>query len=129
MTDDLSALRAETETALAGAEDLRAWDAIRVGTLGKQGKLTLMLKSLGSATPEERRERGAELNRLKGELTTLIETRRGTLERAEIDAKLAAERIDVSMPPPPKPQGLIHPISRTIEEMVAIFGAMGFSVG
>lgn len=129
MTDDLSALRAETETALAGAEDLRAWDAIRVGTLGKQGKLTLMLKSLGSATPEERRERGAELNRLKGELTTLIETRRGTLERAEIDAKLAAERIDVSLPPPPKPQGLIHPISRTIEEMVAIFGAMGFSVG
>ena len=129
MTDDLSALRAETETALAGAEDLRAWDAIRVGTLGKQGKLTLMLKSLGSATPEERRERGAELNRLKGELTTLIETRRGTLERAEIDSKLAAERIDVSMPPPAKPQGLIHPISRTIEEMVAIFGAMGFSVG
>ncbi|MGI4800577.1 MAG: phenylalanine--tRNA ligase subunit alpha [Janthinobacterium lividum] len=129
MTDDLSALRAETETALAGAEDLRMWDAIRVGTLGKQGKLTLMLKSLGSATPEERRERGAELNRLKGELTTLIETRRDTLERAEIDAKLAAERIDVSMPPPPKPQGLIHPISRTIEEMVAIFGAMGFGVG
>jgi len=129
MTDDLAALRAETETALAGAEDLRAWDAIRVGTLGKQGKLTLMLKSLGSATPEERRERGAELNRLKGELTTLIETRRGILERAEIDAKLAAERIDVSLPPPPKPQGLIHPISRTIEEMVAIFGAMGFSVG
>lgn len=129
MTDDLSALRAETKTALAGADDLRAWDAIRVGTLGKQGKLTLMLKSLGSATPEERRERGAELNRLKGELTTLIETRRGTLERAEIDAKLAAERIDVSLPPPPKPHGLIHPISRTIEEMVAIFGAMGFTVG
>ncbi len=129
MTDDLSALHAEIETALAGATDLRAWDAIRVGTLGKQGKLTLMLKSLGSATPEERRERGAELNRLKGELTTLIETRRGTLERAEIDAKLAAERIDVSLPPPPKPHGLIHPISRTIEEMVAIFGAMGFKVG
>ena len=129
MTDDLSALHAEIETALAGATDLRAWDAIRVGTLGKQGKLTLMLKSLGSATPEERRERGAELNRLKGELTTLIETRRATLERAEIDAKLAAERIDVSLPPPPKPHGLIHPISRTIEEMVAIFGAMGFKVG
>jgi phenylalanyl-tRNA synthetase alpha chain len=129
MTDDLSALRAETASALAGADDLRAWDAIRVGTLGKQGKLTLMLKSLGSATPEERRERGAELNRLKGELTEIINARRGVLERAEIDAKLAGERIDVSLPPPPKPHGLIHPISRTIEEMVAIFGAMGFSVG
>ena len=129
MTDDLAALRTETEAALAEASDLRAWDAIRVGTLGKQGKLTTLLKSLGKASPEERRERGAALNRLKDELTGVIETRRATLERAEIDAKLTAERIDVSLPPPPRPHGLIHPISRTIEEMMAIFGAMGFSVG
>ncbi len=129
MTDDLAALRTETEAALVRAPDLRAWDAIRVGTLGKQGKLTLLLKSLGTASPEERRERGAALNRLKDELAGLIETRRAALERAEIDARLAAERIDVSLPPPPRPHGLIHPISRTIEEIMAIFGAMGFRVG
>ena len=129
MTDDLAALRTETEAALADASDLRAWDAVRVGTIGKQGKLTLLLKSLGKASPEERRERGAALNRLKDELSVTIEARRTVLERAEIDAKLAAERIDVSLPPPPRPQGLIHPISRTIEEVMAIFGAMGFRVG
>ena len=129
MTDDLSALRAETQAALAEASDLRAWDAIRVGTLGKQGKLTLLLKSLGKASPEERRGRGAALNHLKDELSAVIETRRAALERAEIDAKLAAERIDVSLPPPPRARGLIHPISRTIEEIMAIFGAMGFRVG
>ena len=129
MTDDLSVLRDGTEAALAQATDLRAWDAIRVGTLGKQGTLTLLLKSLGKASPEERRERGAALNRLRDELGAAFESRRVTLERAEIDAKLAAERIDVSLTPPPLPQGLIHPISRTIEEMVAIFGAMGFRVG
>ncbi len=129
MTDELSALRRETETALAGAQDLRAWDAIRVDTLGKQGKLTVLLKSLGKALPEERRERGAALNRLKDELSILIDGRKATLERAAIDARLAAERIDISLPPPPHLRGLIHPISRTIEEMVAIFGAMGFRVG
>lgn len=129
MTDDLAALRTETETALAKASDLRAWDAVRVGTLGKQGKLTLLLKSLGQASPEERRERGAALNRLKDELAGAIENRRSALERAEIDAKLAAERIDVSLPPAPRPLGAIHPISRTIEEIMAIFGAMGFRVG
>ena len=129
MTDDLVALRIETDAALAEASDLRAWDAVRVGLLGKQGKLTLLLKSLGKASPEERRDRGAALNRLKDELSDTIETRRAVLEAAELDAKLAAERVDVSLPPAPRPQGLIHPISRTIEEIMAIFGAMGFRVG
>jgi len=129
MTDDLDALRTETEAALAAAQDLRAWDAVRVGTLGKQGRLTLMLKSLGAAAPEQRRERGAALNRLKDGLADTFEARRRELERAEVDARLAGERIDVTLPPPPHPAGLIHPISRTMEEMAAIFGAMGFRVG
>ena len=65
MTDDLHALRAETEAALAAAQDLRAWDAVRVGVLGKQGRLTGLLKELGRVAPEQRRERGAQLNVLK----------------------------------------------------------------
>ena len=127
MTDD--ALKIETEAALAAAADLRAWDAVRVGVLGKSGKLTALLKELGRATPDERRERGAALNRLKDELTAAIEARRLELQSAELDARLARERIDVSLPPRPAPAGLIHPISRTIDEMAALFGAMGFSVG
>ena len=126
---DLDTLQAETESALAAATDLRALDAIRVGVLGKTGRLTAMLKELGRATPDERRERGAALNRLRDSLTAAIEARRNTLEGAALDARLAAERIDVTLPPPPEQSGLIHPISRTMEEMAALFGAMGFRVG
>lgn len=129
MTDDLHALRTETEAALAAAPDLRAWDAVRVGMLGKQGRLTGLLKELGRVAPEQRRERGARLNALKDELAGLIEARRVELDAAALDARLAEERMDVSLPPPPRPHGLVHPISRTMEEMAAIFGAMGFAVG
>lgn len=129
MTDALQALHADTETALAAAMDLREWDAIRVGTLGKSGRLTGLLKELGGLPAEERRARGAALNALRDVLGQAIEARRAALEAAALDARLAAERIDVSLPPLPRPHGLIHPITRTMEEMAAIFGAMGFRVG
>src|SRR5689334_10147315 len=128
MTDDLLALKTETEASLAAAHDLRAWDAVRVSVLGKSGRLTALLKDLGKTPPEQRRERGAALNQLKDELTQAIEARRAELETAALEARLAAERLDPSLPPRPRPQGLIHPISRTIEEMAAIFGAVGFAV-
>ncbi|ABI62403.1 Phenylalanyl-tRNA synthetase alpha chain [Granulibacter bethesdensis] len=128
MSDDLTALREETDAALRDAADLRAWDAVRVGVLGKSGKLTALLKTLGQATPEERKERGAALNRLKEALSEAIEARRVELESAALEARLTAERIDITRPPRPRLTGAIHPISRTIEEMTAIFGAMGFSV-
>jgi phenylalanyl-tRNA synthetase alpha chain len=133
MSDDLDALRGETAEALAAAADLRAWDAVRVGTLGKSGRLTGLLKGLGAVPAEERRERGAALNRLKAELEAAIEARRVSLEGAALEARLASERMDVSLPPRPHApggaaEGGIHPISRTIEELTAIFGAMGFRV-
>jgi phenylalanyl-tRNA synthetase alpha chain len=127
--NDLDSLRLETAEALASAADIRAWDAVRVGVLGKSGKLTALLKELGRVSPEERRERGAALNRLKDDLAAEIEARKTVLEAAELDARLARERIDVTLPPRPAPAGLIHPISRTMEEIAAIFGAMGFSIG
>jgi phenylalanyl-tRNA synthetase alpha chain len=131
--DDLAALQAETAAELANAADLRAWDAVRVGVLGKSGRLTALLKGLGQVPAEQRKERGAALNRLKGALEGLIEARRGTLEEAALDARLKAERLDVTLPPRPFPpagadQGAIHPISRTMEELTALFGAIGFRV-
>ena len=129
MTDALDQLNADTMAALAATTDLRAWDAVRVGTLGKSGRLTALLKELGGLQPEERKARGAALNQLRDALTTAIEARRVQLDAAALDARLAAETIDVSLPPPPRPRGLIHPITRTMEEMAAIFGAMGFRVG
>jgi hypothetical protein len=128
MSSDLEALRAHTLSALAEAADLRAWDAIRVGTLGKSGALTTLLKELGKTPPDQRRERGAALNQLKNDLADAIEQRRVALDAEALTAKLAAERMDVTLPPRPEPQGSIHPISRTLEEIHAIFGAMGFSV-
>ena len=128
MSDDLEALKQRTEAELAEAADLRAWDAIRVGVLGKSGSLTALLRELGKVPPEQRRERGAAVNRLRDELAAAIEARRLALETAALEARLAAERMDVTLPPRPRPTGLIHPISRTIEEMAAIFGAMGFEI-
>jgi phenylalanyl-tRNA synthetase alpha chain len=128
MTDDLLLLKTETDTALADATDLRAWDAVRVGVLGKNGRLTGLLKELGRATPDERKIRGAALNQLKDALAEAIDARRRALETQALDARLATERMDVTLPPPVRQTGLIHPISRTMEEMAAIFGAMGFSI-
>ncbi|MEN0074664.1 MAG: phenylalanine--tRNA ligase subunit alpha, partial [Paracraurococcus sp.] len=126
--DDLAALEAETAAALDAAGDLRAWDAVRVGILGKSGRLTALLKGLGQVPAEQRRERGAALNRLKTALEARIEARRTALEAAALAARLAAERLDVTLPPRPHPPagaeaGGIHPISRTMEELVALFGA------
>src|SRR5580700_5286325 len=128
MTDDLSALQTETEAALAAAADLRAWDAVRVATLGRNGRLTVLLRDLGRTPPEQRRERGAALNQLKDALTKAIEARKTELESAALDARLANERIDPTLPPRPSEHGLIHPIARTMEEIAAMFGAMGCTV-
>ncbi len=131
--DDLEGLRAETEAALAAASDLRALDAVRVSVLGKSGSLTALLKGLGAVPAEQRKARGAAVNALKAEIERSIEMRRVALEAAALEVRLAAERLDVTLPPRPFAPGTpedggIHPISRTMEELTAIFGAMGFRV-
>jgi phenylalanyl-tRNA synthetase alpha chain len=128
MSDDLLALQSATDAALSEARDLRAWDAIRVGVLGKSGSLTEKLKGLGTLPPDQRRERGAAINAAKDAISAAIEARKAALEAAALDAKLAGERIDVTLPPLVAALGLIHPISRTMEEMAAIFGAMGIAI-
>ncbi|AQS87180.1 phenylalanyl-tRNA synthetase subunit alpha [Neoasaia chiangmaiensis NBRC 101099] len=128
MGDDLEALKSETLVALQEAQDHSAWDAVRVGTLGKSGRLTRLLKELGKMDAEARRERGQALNRLRDELGKAVELRGAQIAAAELDARLKAERVDVTMPVAVQPAGLLHPILRTIEEMTAIFGAMGFAV-
>jgi phenylalanyl-tRNA synthetase alpha chain len=128
MQDDLEILRADALSRVDQADDLRALDAVRVQVLGKSGTLTGLLKELGKAPPEERRARGAALNVAKDEIAAALDARRGTLELAAMTARLASERMDVTLPPAPDIAGSIHPISRTMEEMAAIFGAMGFAV-
>lgn len=128
MNDDLDALKTETDAALAAAADMRAWDAVRIAVLGRNGSLTAMLRDLGKVPPEQKKERGIALNQLKEALTGAIEARRVTLEDAALDARLMTERIDPTLPPRPRDTGLVHPIARTMEEIAAIFGAMGCTV-
>ncbi len=128
MTDDLAALHHAAEHDIAAAADLRALEAVRVALLGKTGRLTALLKTLGSLPAEARREQGARVNAVKETLIAALEARRAALEAAALAARLAAERIDVTLPARPSEIGLIHPISRTMDEIAAIFGAMGFTV-
>ncbi len=127
LSDDFKVLvhNAVGDTALADAEGL---EALRVAFLGKSGHVTLQLKSLGGMDPEARKAAGAEINTLKTLITDAIIARRAALDEAALAARLSAERIDVTQPPRPEPVGAIHPLSRTMEEIAAIFGAMGFAI-
>ncbi|HYF08938.1 MAG TPA: phenylalanine--tRNA ligase subunit alpha [Acetobacteraceae bacterium] len=126
--DTLENLKAELMGAVAAAADVAALEEARVAALGKKGRITGLMKEMGSLTPDERRERGQALNLLKDEVAAAIEARRGALKRAELAHRLEAERIDVSLPVRPQAEGRLHPISQTIDEMIAIFADMGFAV-
>ncbi|MGH7158749.1 MAG: phenylalanine--tRNA ligase subunit alpha [Acetobacteraceae bacterium] len=126
MADDLSAFARDTESAIAAAGDLAALESVRVATLGRQGRLTGLLRALGQLPEETRRARGEKLNRLKQDITSRIAGRNAELKAAALEAGLAAEAVDITLPPRPAPLGLIHPISRTMGEIAAIFSALGF---
>jgi phenylalanyl-tRNA synthetase alpha chain len=128
VTDDLAALAARIQADIHGAADPRALEAVRVAALGKSGEVTSLLKGLGAVAPEGRKARGADLNQLKAALEAALDARRIVLDAAALDARLLAERQDMTLPARPSPMGAIHPITRTIEELTAIFGAMGFRV-
>ncbi|WGF88761.1 phenylalanine--tRNA ligase subunit alpha [Marinivivus vitaminiproducens] len=128
MDQDLAALEAALAQDIANAADPAALDGVRVAALGKKGRVTELVKSLGTLPPEERREAGAAFNALKERVTEALAARRSALEAAALDARLAAERIDVTLPARPEPSGRIHPVSQVTEEIVAIFSDMGFSV-
>src|SRR3954467_11782604 len=121
-------LRAEAVAAIDAAADAAALEAVRVGALGRKGTVTALMKNLGTTDAQARRGYGAQVNALKDELTQRIEARRGVLADAELSQRLQSETIDLSLPARPEPLGRIHPISQTIDEIIAIFGEMGFSV-
>lgn len=125
---DLDSLKRELLDAASAADSLGALEDLRVAALGKKGRVTQMMKSLGSLPPEERREAGQALNAVKDALAEALDARKQTLAEAALEARLAEERIDVTLPARPAEIGHIHPISQTVEELVAIFGEMGFSV-
>ena len=110
------------------AADLEALEDLRVLALGRSGTITEMVKGIGQLKPEDRRSAGQQLNVLKNTIADAIDARKEVLEAEALDAGLAADRIDVTLPQRPASAGRIHPISQTIDEMVAIFCEMGFTV-
>jgi phenylalanyl-tRNA synthetase alpha chain len=125
---DMEHLRAEVLAAVTAATDLSALENVRVDALGKKGRVTGLMKSLGGMDPEARKAAGQALNILKTEIEAALSVRRASLENAALDAKLASEKMDVTLPIRPEAKGSLHPISQTMDEMAAIFGAMGFTV-
>ena len=126
--DSLDSTREEFLRQITAAGSLEALEQIRVSALGRNGQVTGLLKGLGALPPEERKARGAAVNRLKESLETALGAARQRLERASLDRRLAEERLDVTLPVKAESDGRIHPISQTIDELIAIFGEMGFTV-
>ncbi len=126
--ENLENLRDSLTAEIAGAGDVETLETIRVQALGKKGQVTQLMKTLGGLSPDERREAGQALNVVKTALAEAIDARRETLKEAELEARLAEETIDVSLPARPNALGHLHPLSQTVEELIAIFGEMGFSV-
>jgi phenylalanyl-tRNA synthetase alpha chain len=124
----LDGLKSELLAQIGEASDLARLEEVRVAALGKKGRITAMMKELGALSPEERREQGQALNALKDEVAAAVEARRAVLQAEALDRRLRAERVDVTLPVRPEVQGRIHPISQTVDELVAIFAEMGFSV-
>jgi phenylalanyl-tRNA synthetase alpha chain len=96
--------------------------------LGRSGRVTEMLKQLGALTPEAKKARGAEINRLKAQIESALQARREALAESELQTQLKAEALDVSLPGRGRSTGGMHPVSRTIERIEAIFSSMGFDV-
>ncbi len=126
--DNLNSLRDETLAAVAAAGSVADLDEVRVAALGKKGRITGLMKELGGLDPDERRARGQALNVVKDEIAAALDARKQSLEDAALEARLAAEGIDVTLPARPDAVGAIHPISQTMDEVVAIFAQMGFAV-
>ena len=132
MTDsaDLEKLEAEFAVAIADAVDIDTLEAVRVAALGKKGRVSDLMKGLGAMSPEERKEMGPLLNGLKDRLTEALGERKDALHEAALAARLAGEKIDVTLPVRASAleTGRIHPLSQVWDEVVAIFADMGFAV-
>lgn len=125
---DIGAILDSAQSALNQAEDLAALDRVRVAYLGKKGILTGMLKQLGSLTPEERPQVGAEINKAKKQFGQWLSERNETISRAQLDARLEAERIDVTLPGRGQRPGGLHPVTQTLHRIVKLFRSAGFEV-
>jgi len=125
---DLATLEQTVLADIAAAGDEAALEAVRVAALGKKGSISALLATLGKMSPDERKTQGAAINLAKDKVTQALTARRDILKSATLDARLASETVDVTLPlrETPAEQGRIHPLSQVMDELTTIFADMGF---
>jgi phenylalanyl-tRNA synthetase alpha chain len=126
--DDLDTLEREARERIEAAQDLSALEALRVEYLGKQGSISGLLKTLGKMSPEERQEKAPGIQALRQAIADALGERKAAMEEAELEQRLAAESLDLSLPAPEAPRGSVHPVSQVMDELAEIFADMGFAV-
>ena len=126
---DITTIEKEAISSVEAAGDLDALEAVRVAELGKKGRVSGLMKQLGGMSVDERKEFGPKLNALKSRVDEAVKARKAALEASALEAKLATEKLDLTLPAAPGAQtGALHPVMQVFEEIAAIFGDMGFSV-
>ncbi len=125
---DFDPLVATAQADFAAAPTPAELENAKARFLGKSGRLTELLKGLGALSHDEKKTRGAEINLAKQRIEAALAARRQALADAELDAQLRAEALDVTLPGRQRGMGGLHPVSRTMERIEAIFGSMGFDV-
>jgi phenylalanyl-tRNA synthetase alpha chain len=127
---DLKKLEDDLLAAIGGGKSEAALEAVRVAALGKKGSISELLKTLGTMTPEARKQQGPLINGLRDRVAAALAEKREALKRAAISEQLAADKVDVTLPVRESAleRGRIHPVSQVIDEITAIFADMGFAV-
>lgn len=128
MKAELEALRSRALEAIKALEDLQALEQARVQYLGRKGKVTEILRSLGQAPPEDRPMLGQLANEVKQAIAEVLEARKAELEAQEDARQTEADALDITLPGRKPQQGHLHPISQVTEEIIGIFQALGFQV-
>jgi phenylalanyl-tRNA synthetase alpha chain len=126
--DGITGLREKYLAAIEAADSEAALEEVRVRALGRKGEVSALMRGLGQMDPEQRRTTGPALNALKVDIAEAIAAAKRALGDAALEARLATEWMDVTLPGRPRPQGTIHPVSQVTEELVAIFADLGFGV-
>ena len=126
----LAQLESQILSQIAAASDEAALETVRVAALGKKGSISALLATLGKMSPDERKTQGVAINLAKDKVTQALTERRDVLKSAALDARLAKETVDVTLPlrEPPAETGRVHPLSQVFEEVNVIFADMGFSI-
>ncbi len=128
MGSDLEKMTKDWLGRIAAAADLPALEAERVAALGKQGAVTGLLKTLGAMSPEQRQSEGPRIHALREAVTEAIAAHKTALEAAELERRLATERLDMTLPVDTGAQGSVHPVSQVMDELAEIFADLGFAV-